>query len=473
MFDSVEGKSTIPRPLIDRTVWQRRIYEPFVLAALGIALTAGFGYAALLVGTLALKLPLGEWWDAAVQAHGHAQLFGWLGLFVLGMGLYFLPKLAGKELKRVERAPYGFAFLVGGIAVRSLAQPLLGFDAALGPAWRGLWVASAAAEFAGFALIASMLLSTYRTRGQIGSGSPEWPVFPFIAVALGSMASAYFLNLLATILAALSSRAALDPAWDALIIQLMLYGLAVPIAFVFSIRNLPLFMRLPAPPREGLRWLAYVYAAALVLRLGPEMGALWGVNSFWLDSVGALGGLGQSIVILIFVWKLDLLRRNAPWTTARPPNTRPDLEYLRKPTRKAYPDAGEYGRFELLIYSAYFWLVVTALMEIARAVAVWLGLNSLVPADAERHALTVGFITLLIFGMSARLLPGFSHKRGVAFPALVLATFLLGNLAALLRVVPLLLPSTGLGMALLGFSGAIGWLAVVCLAFNVWRTLRS
>ena len=30
---------------------------------------------------------------AWIQAHGHAQIFGWIGTFILGIGFYSLPKL--------------------------------------------------------------------------------------------------------------------------------------------------------------------------------------------------------------------------------------------------------------------------------------------------------------------------------------------------------------------------------------------
>ena len=32
---------------------------------------------------------------AWVQAHGHAQVFGWVGSFILGIGFYTTPKLRG------------------------------------------------------------------------------------------------------------------------------------------------------------------------------------------------------------------------------------------------------------------------------------------------------------------------------------------------------------------------------------------
>ena len=30
---------------------------------------------------------------AWIQAHGHAQIFGWIGTFILGIGFYSIPKL--------------------------------------------------------------------------------------------------------------------------------------------------------------------------------------------------------------------------------------------------------------------------------------------------------------------------------------------------------------------------------------------
>src|SRR5579859_5595696 len=32
-----------------------------------------------------------------IQAHGHAQIFGWVGTFILGIGFYSIPKLTGRS----------------------------------------------------------------------------------------------------------------------------------------------------------------------------------------------------------------------------------------------------------------------------------------------------------------------------------------------------------------------------------------
>src|SRR5690242_11422904 len=39
---------------------------------------------------------------AWIQAHGQAQLLGWVGTFILGISLYVLPKLMGRYITRLD-----------------------------------------------------------------------------------------------------------------------------------------------------------------------------------------------------------------------------------------------------------------------------------------------------------------------------------------------------------------------------------
>ncbi|TAH51592.1 MAG: hypothetical protein EYC68_09505 [Chloroflexota bacterium] len=468
--------------------WTRRIHEPFLYAALTIALTAGFGYGALVVGSIALGIIPGSWWGAVIQAHGHAQLFGWVGLFVLGMGFYFLPRLRGVRLQNPERIPYAFALLVSGIGLRVIAQPALGFDLfgqATIPFWQTVWGISALLELAGILVIDSMLFATMRISKPLTTAAPAYPVEPFALLVFLSFNLALLANLLGVWGAIPQGRATLAPDFNNLVVTLFLYGVVIPMAVVFSFRNLPLFLRLAMPPRQAVRRLAPFYGTALFLVILPYLlaaaGDLTGVlirtlpenEAFGslLNIVQSIGWLVLNACILIFIWQIDLIRRRPPWIVDRAPNTRPDLDYLRKPTRAAYPDAGEYGRFELLIYSAYVWLLVAVILNLARlgtGFVPWLGVSQ----DAARHALTVGFITLLIFGMAARMAPGFSQKKGLAYPQLVLVTFVLGNIAAFLRVVPTFFVPSDIALKLWGLSGLFGWAAVAVLAINLVVTFR-
>jgi heme/copper-type cytochrome/quinol oxidase subunit 1 len=91
----------------------------------------------------------------------------------------------------------------------------------------------------------------------------------------------------------------------------------------------------------------------------------------------------------------------------------------------------------------------------------------------------MGFISQLICGMAVRMLPGFMHKRRVAHPGLVDATFWLGNVSAVFRVVLFLLPAWLVnllpdlvvgGRIAFALSGILGLGAVLALAANLWMT---
>lgn len=44
---------------------------------------------------------------AWIQAHGHAQVLGWIGTFILGIGFYSLPKLSPSKLSQTKMSGSG------------------------------------------------------------------------------------------------------------------------------------------------------------------------------------------------------------------------------------------------------------------------------------------------------------------------------------------------------------------------------
>lgn len=458
----------------------RRVHEPFVFVALAFALTAGFGYASILVAELARSLPPGPWWLAMVQAHGHAQLFGWTGLFVLGVGLFFLPRLRGTVLARSFLAPWALALLAGGITLHAVLQPLLGMLAPEGPSANSVatlaragMVLSALAEAAGAVLAAVMLATSFRRARPLGPQAPIVPVLGFIALGILSFGLSTLLNAWLAVDMAVRMSYLYQSAWDEALTHLMLMGFVVPIAMALSVRNLPLFMRLAFPPRAELTPLLTAYVAGLVLRIAGVLEQVFSSFPGLASRSTGVGAVLEGAAVLVFIWLVDIpLRRKPPWTESRLPIP-PEVAATRKPTRKDYPDYGEFGRFELLVISAYLWLAFSSAIAIVNGVSLLLTAGTFVNPDIERHSLAVGFITLLIFGMAVRMLPGFSGKTKVASTHLVLATFWLGNLAAVLRVGPLFFPAAPAATALLGTSGAFGWLAVGCLGVNLWRTWKE
>ncbi|HSB70961.1 MAG TPA: hypothetical protein VLT62_16665, partial [Candidatus Methylomirabilis sp.] len=239
----------------------------------------------------------------------------------------------------------------------------------------------------------------------------------------------------------------------------------------------PMVLALSAPfwPVRGT---AYAYLLGVSLQLAPAALSVLGLPAGAARSFAGLGNLIKGGVILWFIWELDVLTRRRP--VERP------ARFLqsgpaRPPTRPGLPDYGEFGRFERLVYSAYTWLALAAGCEMMDGGAILAGRTPPFGGDPIRHMYLLGFITLLIFGVAVRMLPGFLKQKAVVSPALVEATFWLGNIATVFRVLPLLVPvglierfpaGVMLAQAAFGLSGVVALAAVVCLAVNLWRTAR-
>ncbi len=108
---STSGKSSDQRPFA--------LVAPSLGAALLLGTAGGFVFATLLTLTLALNLSIGPWWSALAQAHGHLQLYGWAGLFVVGVAFHFLPRLRGTPLALPRLVPWMIGFQVTGLVLHS------------------------------------------------------------------------------------------------------------------------------------------------------------------------------------------------------------------------------------------------------------------------------------------------------------------------------------------------------------------
>ncbi len=67
----------------------------FIFASISIAILGGFLLGAHIVFPIGFNFKLPNYLDIWIQTHAHLQLVGWFGLFIIGMSLYFLPKLGG------------------------------------------------------------------------------------------------------------------------------------------------------------------------------------------------------------------------------------------------------------------------------------------------------------------------------------------------------------------------------------------
>jgi uncharacterized protein involved in response to NO len=436
-----------------------------VAAAITLALVSGFGSGVVMIGGIAGWWPVGGWWSAVRQVHGHVQLFGWIALFVFGVGSFFLPRARGAALAFPSLLPWIAASLGGGVFLRAASQIALALSVDR-PAllFRAGFAVSGILEVGGVLTALVLFGATFRGGRPMRERIHLRAVAPLLAAAFLSLAVASVLSAAGAAHSAIHARALVDPLLDRCTVDLMIFGFALPATQAVSAQTFPLFLRLPVPGRSAVIAFAICYLASVATLLaGTACG---------LGRIEGAGAVGVAASLIGFTLLLDILtRRRTPWVASRKPAA---LLESRRPTRPGLPDRGEYGRFEWLVSGAYAWLTVGAILLGINGVADLLGRDPPVSPDAARHAITMGFLTLLIVGMAVRMIPGFVRGR-LAFPSAVAALAIGGNAAAACRVLPLLLPLGRIGDAALGASGLLAWGCIALLAGmlgTTWRRAR-
>lgn len=392
----------------------------FVASSFGIAVTAGFGLGTwlLLHVTVDAPLPPGAW-SGLVQVHGHAQVAGFAGLLVMGIGLRILPRFRGAADPPDRLALVAFALVAAGVVLRA-AQVLPD-----GPARSGLLTLGGIAEIAGLLVYARTAL------GLLAGGENDHrPDELFLAVGAGFGVVGAMWSLV-SLAPAIGGAALLDPVADRAAVTAMLLGFVASHIIGVALRVAPSFIAAPSSrPRAvavaAATWLGGVTLTTFDVRLGP------------------LALLAAGLVV---AYEVGPFRRSA----GRAP--------LPRPARTV----------RLAFRGAFAWLVVGLALLAA-------GTSPDAPAavtTAARHALALGFLTPMVFGVGSRLIPALTGGDAMS-PRVVRAALLVVNVAALLRT-SLELVGTGIpgSAALLAASGPIALAALLLFASAAARTIRS
>lgn len=449
----------------------------YIWAACIMALGAGFAIAGHLAFILGLSFRPGPGFTSFVQTHGHVQLVGWAGLFIMGISLHVMPRLAGVPLAHPKWRGWILWLVTWGLGLRIVGHSLVaymphspGLEIVLGAV-----VLSGLLELIGIGLYIGLMR---RTMGGISGGQPR-PALRSIRPYMQSMMVGWVLyaalNLALLTGMAWQRQVAVNALWDDIAVRCFVGLVLLPVAFAFSVRFLPLYLRLAAPTWPVHR-VAYVYLLGWcleVIALIPPLQALMPHGS---EALMQTGRMVKGAGILWFVWRLGVLTRG-PLAWLGPASSR------RPRTLRQGNESGQaFGAFEALIVSAYIWLAVAAGCELMSSLMGWVGNGVSISHDAIRHLYLMGFVTLLILGVGVRMLPGLMHARRVASPGLVGVTLWLGNAAVVGRVVLVGLPGPiwqamppwavqGARVAF-AWSGILGLAAVFCLTLNLWRTAK-
>ena len=448
---------------------------PMLQCALLMGAGGGFLLAAVLTLSRAFSITLGAWWEATAQAHGHLQLFGWAGLFVLGVAFHFLPRLRGTPLVGARLIPWLLCALIASLVFRAISQPLLATSPAF--VWRVGLVSSGFLEVAAIACVLCMVILTAMHGPRPTTRPAYWSVLPFFVGAFCSLGLASIINLLNTLQTARGGGLVLYTG-DTLNVTLGLFGFLVPVALAMSARSLPMYAGLDGFPRRVLWPMAGAYFAGLILLcVSIDGGPL---PATWTSIINGTGMVVSGGVVLLFVGIFLSLIRKRGRLPQRVAKLAPSPESLAQNYQKQVKrEQTNYGPFVGLVASSYLWAMLGALLLLIDGISLLATGTMPVVFDAIRHSFAIGFIALLMCGIAPRMLPSFSSGHIVS-PRLVSATLWLGNAAAALRVGSILLAPLFPGAQgytfdtfLFSLSGPFGLALAICLAINLWPLLRS
>jgi hypothetical protein len=426
------------------------IYRPFFKAGIAVVLTLGAVWGAYLL----LRIGLTGRFAAAglheVNAHGHAQIFGWVGLFVMGFAYQAFPRFkhASLALPRVAWATLGL--MLAGIVGRSVAEPLAGVLPWAGP----IAVASAWLEVVAVGLFVWVILATWRAAGK-GLAFYDG----YILAALGwflLQAVAEAVYLAATVAAANREELLILVAtWQGAIREAQIHGFALLMILGVSQRVLHHFYGFPAPSRP---W-SLVALVCLNLAVMGEItglilmrGAGTGWAGLWYGSILLLAG---TIVALLWNWRI--------FGRAAEPDR--SLKFLRAAYAWLLISLGM-----LVLLPAYQHVLVGLLAPGSEAAA--LGFSHAY-YGAIRHAITVGFISLMIVGVAARVVP---TLNGVDIRRLtpLWGPFLLLNAGCALRVVAQTLTDfTPYAFPVAGVSGLLEVTGLALWGVHLWAVMAG
>jgi hypothetical protein len=426
-------------PPLDRAAGMPDLYRRFLKAALLFTLTGGTALGAWALFMMGLRGELGGLSPGVIQVHGHFQLFGWVGLFVIGVAYHILPRLTGIPISSRRLASGSFVLLVGGILLR-MAQPL---DPSSARA--SLLIGAALMELAGCAIFAWIVCRILWMQPRGLHLYQE-----YLAIGTGWLLLSALLNLGHTIHLVAAGARVVAPFLNVPYLTLFLLGFVTFWILGVSLRTIPAFMALGDRPR---------LASILLLPLTLSVAALAAGEGFYLGAGDRLarmtfgaGGIGVGGSLVLFAWALGILGR--------------PKESIEKGIDRGY---------EKFIRLGYAWLVASGLMLGIFSILTLLGRDidhALV--GAYRHALTVGFITTVMVGMASRIVPVFS---GVPIHSTRLRdwTFWLLAIGNLIRVLFQSLSVWGgpVWLRIAGISGVIELVALFLFGVNIWRTLGA
>ncbi len=332
-----------------------------------------------------------------IQAHGHAQIFGWIGTFILGIGFYSIPKL-----RRADPFTMGTAWLCWGLWVAGVS--LRWATMIYHWHWRAMLPFSAALELVAF-LLFFRAVSGHRPKDARSQKLEPWVLT--VMVASAGLLLALIVNLATTVMLSFRNGAPEFPSeLNQRFLVLITWGSLVPFVWGFSAKWLPIFLGL-----RPVRGPALIFA--VTLNIAGVFAALAG--KVLVAAILVAGAIVAAVVALRL------------------------FERAQRPAKVL----GVHASFPFFVRGSYVWAIIAATLGIwaaslQDAQGVW---------GASRHALTVGFLATMVLSIGQRVLPAFVRMRLLRSTMLMFLSLVMLTAGCFIRV----------GSEILSYQGFAQW----------------
>lgn len=450
----VQGKEEAPDVTEDEMASAyENIYSRFIKAAIVIALSTGCVYGALMLFYMGIQHSLYSVSKVLIETHGHTQIFGWCGLFIMGVSYFVLPRFYATRLYSGKLANMSFICMVAGILLVFLFRSLL--PILNGPFFKLLIVSGCLLEILAVVIFIFVALMTILSAEKQELETHE-----------GFIISGYLWFLVQTLFIAgitfymlATDQTTIPHVLIYPLRHIQVMGFILFVIFGVLTRTLPVFLGLKAPNPKISLIIMLTLNLSVILRAvsEPLKGFFLDTNMLVFSSLNAIyfiSGCLEFIAIILFFLNLNLLRKA-------------EIDYSGMEIENSY---------ERFVWTAIIWLVLAEVFMLFFTFYETITGTAVSHAfmGSYRHAVTVGFISMLIFGYASRIIPISQGIKLYSYTSLS-KTFILVNIGCAMRVFfqPFAVHSGATSAYLLmGVSGIIECVGIFLFGINIWKTLN-
>ena len=415
-----------------------KVYEKFFKTAILMALTIGVTVGAIVLTYIGKTQDFHYVLHKLVQTHGHAQLFGWVGLCIIGFAYYIVPRVKNVELKYREFTTTSFWLIVTGTVIRIFAQPYANETTNI------LLPISGLLEFMAVALFAFIILSTV-----LASQEKKEPYDKFIMAGVIWFLVCSIMNFIMDGFMFFTNTNEIPRTFYSPFVHVFLLGFAFMFIFAVNIRTVYAFLDVGTARVRAVNTTFWMLNLTIPVYFIANS---FNYNSPFLLKVSYLTIYLVAFSILLFVYGIRIFEKST----------------------RELDDVVMDRSYSKTIRTAYVWLIIGVLILGAKPFLKAFSEPQYLFHGAANHAIAVGFVTLMIIGYASKMVPTF---KGVGMHSIRLAdlSFYLINIGCFLRVSTQIMIglSNDSYYSLIGFSGWIELAAIGIFGYNVWKTMNA